>query len=671
MNKSPIRYFLVFCILCEFITLAQFILEPSDSGSQVFLGFSVYRWVIILGIVISMVISLGLLFLMNTRGEPSRLIIWLFQEMSITRSVWMFIMGIAGITLLIASFIPILLSISVWSRLRPLLIFLTLVAIGYSLLTSIILKSPPWKHLHNIITSFSQKVTGFINHTAAKYRFRDEVESKWFILTVLVVSFPILFSVAMKYEYPAGYGGLFVLMSQELAQSGFKLPQSVPWYGPGGIPYAYPPAGFYLMAFFTNVLNIPEFVYARYAPPLFVWLSLIPAFFAIKEISRSKINAGISTLLIACSPVIFNVQVTMAGVVRGLAFLFVLSSISSFLLSARQDKKWIWSIISGVFLGLTLLTHLSYAVFGLLFISSNFLLNFRSIKTWKTTTLTGVSGLVVIAPWFFTMVHRYGWGVFLNAFNSHGSNSFLTLFKQPENIGKLIEVAIFPLYDTPIIFGMIVLGLLFAIFTSNRVVVAWFILIVFLSSESERYLLTSGSILVGGLISGLYTLLDHHGENRNRSVSKAIFLFIFIGVIYGSGWRVITSTNTPVINQSAFDLANYVKINTPSEHKYLIVSGPDEAEWFPYLLQRVPVVASWGGEWIGNYNQHLGWVLEVAQCQKIESYICLAGLIEQFPAQPDLLITHPADSIMNRQIQITGSWIELYSNQEYILWLKQ
>jgi hypothetical protein len=80
------------------------------------------------------------------------------------------------------------------------------------------------------------------------------------------------------------------------------------------------------------------------------------------------------------------------------------------------------------------------------------------------------------------------------------------------------------------------------------------------------------------------------------------------------------------------------------------------------------VAASWGGEWVGNFNQHAGWVLEIGRCQQMESYTCLIGVMDQIPTRPDLLITHQTDASLNRQVTESRSWSILYSNTAYILW---
>ncbi len=54
---------------------------------------------------------------------------------------------------------------------------------------------------------------------------------------------PIFFN-AYRLELPIGYGGMFASFGEQLAEANFILPET----GQGGIPYVYPPLGFYAHA---------------------------------------------------------------------------------------------------------------------------------------------------------------------------------------------------------------------------------------------------------------------------------------------------------------------------------------------------------------------------------------------------------------------------------------
>src|SRR5437588_10136227 len=75
---------------------------------------------------------------------------------------------------------------------------------------------------------------------------------------------------AVRWSLPGGYAGLYVLMSESIVHSHFLPPLRIGLYGPGGIPFAYPPLALYLMAFCIGILHVPVFDYLRFAPDVFV-----------------------------------------------------------------------------------------------------------------------------------------------------------------------------------------------------------------------------------------------------------------------------------------------------------------------------------------------------------------------------------------------------------------
>lgn len=490
----------------------------------------------------------------------------------------------------------------------------------------------------------------------------------WFLGFTLILSFPLLFFTAFNYFYPSGFAGLYTLMAETISESGFQLPQFVPYYGPGSMPFAYPPVGFYLMAFFTSVFKIPTFVYLRFAPPIFMWLALIPLTLLTYEITKSRSASIIASVIVVTSQRIFMIQGTSGGIVRGLAFLFAFLGLYFFMLSMNSNKNIKFSLLSGLFIGLTALTHLSYVEFVLLFLIAYLVTHIFSKRVWRTLIISGGVALCLVLPWVFTMVHRYGWTVFLRAFQSHGNDYFFSLFTNPQLIIPWFENSLRPIFGSQFVWGMIVLALIYSFFSSNIFLSIWFFLLLIFTSEGDRYLISIGAILIGTIISPLYNSLKTTFGNVEKSWKPILFLFVFITVFYQYGWHNITKSNKPVIDSSSLDVADYIRTNTPDDFTYLIVAQADESEWFPYLLQRVPVIASWGGEWKGTYSQHLGWIYEVMYCKEIGSSLCLEKTITQLPNKPNLLITHVDDFKINTELRLYNSWKELFTNDKYVVW---
>jgi len=147
-----------------------------------------------------------------------------------------------------------------------------------------------------------------------------------------------------------------------------------------------------------------------------------------------------------------------------------------------------------------------------------------------------------------------------------------------------------------------------------------------------------------------------------------IFLAVVAGLFYQLGWRTIPVENPSYIKAETLDLADYVKTQTNPDDVFLIVAEAEEAEWFPYLLQRTPAAASWGAEWSGNYAQQLEQVSKIAECQKTDSFACLTESLQGLSVPPDLLITHLNTPNINQNLSDAPAWSLVYQNERYILW---
>ena len=68
------------------------------------------------------------------------------------------------------------------------------------------------------------------------------------LLLAVLVAAPVVFFQAFRYSFPLGYAGMFTLIAERIAGADFRLPMSIPHYGPGGIPLIYPPFAMYVFA---------------------------------------------------------------------------------------------------------------------------------------------------------------------------------------------------------------------------------------------------------------------------------------------------------------------------------------------------------------------------------------------------------------------------------------
>ena len=123
-----------------------------------------------------------------------------------------------------------------------------------------------------------------------------------------------------------------------------------------------------------------------------------------------------------------------------------------------------------------------------------------------------------------------------------------------------------------------------------------------------------------------------------------------------------------MINAEIQALVAYFHENTPQDATFLAVVPPEEAEWFPYFVQRTPLVASWGSEWNGTYPQRLGLVLRVSDCAAAQDLSCLDAVVEKSGQSPNYIITHQATENLNAALLKSHRASEAYQNERFIVW---
>src|SRR5436309_1940127 len=113
-------------------------------------------------------------------------------------------------------------------------------------------------------------------------------------------------------DFPLGDGGLFAVMAQDLRRSGFALPEFTTYNG-GGIPFAYPPLGLYLLALAPGDPISTE----RWLPLVWSMLAIPAAYLLARELSGSR-RAGVASVIFAVMPITWAIE--GGGVTRALAF---------------------------------------------------------------------------------------------------------------------------------------------------------------------------------------------------------------------------------------------------------------------------------------------------------------------------------------------------------------
>ena len=483
----------------------------------------------------------------------------------------------------------------------------------------------------------------------------------------LLISFPLLFENALEHSFPLGYAGLFTQMAQQISDANLRLPMDSPFYGPSGIPFAYPPFGLYLLAILIKLTG-KYFIFLRLLPPLLSLLALIPLFYLTLELSGSSIAAAITVILAATSPDLYIAHTWAAGIVRAPAFLFALTSLYFF---TRQLKSRSRTdiILTGVSLGLAFLSHLVYGLFCVLWIGwwTLFSKNHALLARFKDSISSVTIAILTTSIWLITIMSRYGIEILFNAFDSHGGAALLSFWQNIQRLPGAFLTNIEPITSNSLLFILVGIGVIVLLVKRDYGMVLFYLFIVLAFPEGERFIFLLGCIIAGVGLFALIAWVSTISDGRLKPTVFALILIPILGILWWNGFKAL-SRYSPLISNETFDVAEHVQASTLPNETYLALVRQDEAEWMPFLFQRKPLVSQWGSEWLGAYNEQTYLMSRFGGCRVSEDWSCVESVIRETANGPDYVVTYVNDEKLNQQLIETSQWTQVYTNRRYTLW---
>lgn len=482
------------------------------------------------------------------------------------------------------------------------------------------------------------------------------------LLAGLLLLAPVFFLHAFRHSFPLGYAGMFTQMAAQIAEANFALPLEIPRYGPGGIPFVYPPLGHYLFAAALE-LGFSPWAYLRLVPPVFALAALAPFYFLARQLTGIGWGGLAALLLAFTAPSVFSIHVWSAGVARGLALALCLAGLLFYLLALRQPSRGV-IVWAGICLGLLLTTHLLYTLFAAL-VGFAFLL--AEGKPRRALTALAILGLALLValPWLGTVIARHGFESLWVAASSHRNADFLSLLLRDfgaamaflwENLSHVTRNGFLAALSLP--------GFLLLLFRRQ-----FHLPLAFLFS------LTMGEasffpVLLAAMMAGAFAewlVGRFRGATARWSVTALTAGLVLLG--FGRNLAEIIRYE-PEIDVYSIQMSKFVRQETNPEQTYLYIGKINEAEWFPYLLERTPVFAPWGSEWKGDYAEQLQILIDLRACQMNKDWPCMEALLTAKNARPGLLIA-PNQRWLFQQIKETRAWQVIYENERYQVWERQ
>jgi hypothetical protein len=433
-------------------------------------------------------------------------------------------------------------------------------------------------------------------------------------------------------SFPLNDGGLFYRMILDLQANHFVLPVFTT-YNTGDIPYVYPPFAFYFSGLIASGLGLDPLMLLRILPAILSALC-IPAFYflALDFLRPRQETALAAALAFALTPRGFEWHIMGGGLTRTFGLLFALLALRAARALFTQPSKR--QILATVLWGtLTVLAHpeasLQAAMAALLF----YLVLDR---TWRGAfhAATAAGGILALsAPWWGTVLLRFGTGPFLAGFAAAragalagaGGRIFLSV------AFNFTEEIYLPLIA---MFGLI--GLFAELGRREFLLPLWVTVPLLLEPRSApQYMVIPLAMLAGiGLVQVLLPALraaahsDAAGQNKApRALSVYVFLYVLISA-YLVGFRIAEFMTLQPPERTGLA---WVKDNIPAGSRFILVTGGGPvsdplAEWFPVLTDRKSLNTLFGLEWKSDvsFGEEISKYRALQQCLNRDAACLLA-----------------------------------------------
>ena len=405
---------------------------------------------------------------------------------------------------------------------------------------------------------------------------------------------------------PFRLGGLFVAFAQQIIQNGFRLPVTIPYYSEGGIPFAYPPLGFYLEAFLLKIFPAWQFVIANLLPPLIAVLALLLAYLVLRQIFPAQPGYLLAALFAyAFLGNAFSNQVEAAGLAESTGSVALLVYFLAVFRYRNQPGRKN-AALAGLALGLCILSSpgsaVGAALLSVLLAAATLVMRKGSASAWIESGIAALAGLLVSAPYWFTVMLNHGRGIFflpvLAQYQPGGNTTYLAkLFDQLTSFSVTDRTGTF--FWNALIF----LGLLWLLLHSKPAIPLAFLALISIPREGVWMIAFPAALLFAyGLMDVLVPLarplLDLSWSPRKyvwTAIAAALVLWLVAqsfalidGLIADQQWKVTAPQVVGTEQAAAF---------IPAGARVLVIGNDGILEWAPYLLQREVINTKYGLEW--------------------------------------------------------------------------
>jgi hypothetical protein len=475
-------------------------------------------------------------------------------------------------------------------------------------------------------------------------------ERLWLLVSLLAGSI-VTASYYLSNPYPPYATALFPHMAEVLIENGYRRPEMVPFYTEGGIPFAYPPLMFYVMAILID-LGIDPFQLIRLLPGIAITLALIPYFYLAREFLSVK-EAGFATVILAVAPQVVRWHISGGGTVRGPAFLLVITGLYiGVRLFKTGDRRL---ILPGALLyGLTMLTHPVYmAYFGISYLVL-FAVFDPTVRGLAHGAAVAAGGAIIGAPWWLYVSLVHGPETILNASETHGG----LLEAEFEEI--IADVLLFHNVGYPsemLIASFVLIGGVYMLSKRRYALPIWFLVTTIVITQ-PRFAYVPGAMLigaavVGGIIPWIAEIASGSGDREPVTVVVLVALVLtttWFGALYVTGDPPGEDRNamSSYVDHGDIEAMEWAAAETPPDATFAVLG--DQAEWFPYVAERTGLTGWWGVEWTTpeQYLEQRALHTDLTAC---DDAICVSETIDEYDIDPDYVYVPNGEHTVGSNVQ--------------------
>ena len=421
-----------------------------------------------------------------------------------------------------------------------------------------------------------------------------------------------------SHEFPALLGGLFLEMAATVATSDALVPTTIHGFTTEGIPFAYPPLGFYVMALFMK-LGVDGVQLLRFGAPLLL-LCIVALMYHLTVVLTDSPATALVAGIITGTHVSLNVYLVGAsGFVRGLGFLFMLvAMLGAYRYFADGGSRRALATTT-LGWGLVVLTHPVHAAAAGAGVAAAWLVWDRTPAGLATGAAVAVGGLVVAGPWWLTVVSTHGADVFFAGAGSQGSinNSLSDLWALAAWFWEGGYVL-----NWPSVFALV--GAVSLVARGEWHQPAWLAapVVLLVPPHGRLGLLVVAPLGAVGFVLALSLLTELDidlPELSTRQVVAVAFFLVLVGPFVGQNVAAASGTSPysplPVYADAEDRTAMaWVEAETAADAQVAVVGG--SSEWFPYLANRTSVIVKYGNEWSGQetFQRHQSAQYRLQNC---------------------------------------------------------